>query len=206
MAAAIAAISLAAVTTTPEVRTIALQSHLCAMIVLEALLVAVPLLALAALPPRATPKSSAKQTFWSVVVVIAVGLNSALLMTLHLPAVHDRGASLTALPASVIPLTAAVGTAYWAAILLTVGRAPHSLRRGALIVGQEVAAVLGLAALIWPPTTMGGSGVLGLSSTLDQRLGGLVMLITCAAVALPMLKRLDAQTPSQQLRTEHDVH
>jgi hypothetical protein len=32
------------------------------------------------------------------------------------------------------------------------------------------------------------------------------MIVTCAAVALPLLKRLDARRESPETRTEHNVH
>ena len=49
-------------------------------------------------------------------------------------------------------LVLAVGIAYWSAILVTAGRVRPALRRGALIVGQEVGAILGLATLMGPAT------------------------------------------------------
>ena len=49
---------------------------------------------------------------------------------------------------------------------------------------------------------MNHTTLLGLSASLDQRLGGALMLVTCAAVTLPLAKRLERQ----QLRTESDVH
>jgi cytochrome c oxidase assembly factor CtaG len=170
------------------VRTIAVQSHVIGMAALEVLFVAVPLLLIAALPRQTS--AAGRSPLWTGWVILAVLLNSALLIALHLPAVHDRGMQLGTVPLWLGLLVLAVGIAYWSAILVTAGRVGPALRRGALIVGQEVGAILGLATL------------LGTGHDLDQRLGGAVMLATCAAVTLPLAKRLE----KQQLRTESDVH
>lgn len=169
------------------VRTMAVQSHVIGMAALEVLFVAVPLLLIAALPRQTS--EAGRSPLWTGLVILAVLLNSALLITLHLPAVHDRGMQLGTVPLWLGLLVLAVGIAYWSAILVAV-RVRPALRRGALIVGQEVGAILGLATL------------LGTGHDLDQRLGGAVMLATCAAVTLPFAERLD----KQQLRTESDVH
>jgi len=184
------------------VRSLAVHSHLVAMAALEALLVAVPLLLIASLPRRAPDTGARRSLAWTVWVVVAVILNSALLIALHLPAVHNRGADLDMLPLWLALLIVVVGLAYWGAILLTTRGVRPALRRGALIVGQEVAAILGLATLIGPNPHMNHAGALGLSANLDQRLGGMLMLVTCAAVTLPLANRLERQ----QLRTEPNVH
>ncbi len=185
-----------------SVRMVAVQSHVAGMAALEALMVAVPLLLVAVLPGRAVGNGPGRSPVWTAWVVLAVICNCALLIALHLPAVHDRGARLAAVPLWLALLVVAVGLNYWAAILITARRVEPGLRRGALIVGQEVGAILGLAILLGPGTRMHHTTVLGLPASLDQRLGGALMLMTCAAVTLPLLKRLE----SQQLRTERDVH
>ena len=200
--ALLAAAGLLLLATSEPVRGIALQSHLAAMAALEVLLVAAPLLLIAAVRrdhPAADPERTGP---WAMFVITAVTLNSALLIALHLPIVHDRGAAITAVPQWLTLVVAAIGLSYWAAILITAGRVKPALRRGALIVGQEVAAILGLAALLGGHPHMNHTTLLGLSASLDQRLGGALMLVTCAAVTLPLAKRLERQ----QLRTESDVH
>lgn len=197
--AVIAAAGLIEVCVSDEVRVMAIASHLVAMAALEGLLVAAPLLLVAALPRRSRPAVS---SLWTAGVVVAVMLNSALLIALHLPAVHDRGMDLASVPLWLTGLALVIGLGYWAAILLTAGRVRSAVRRGALVIGQEVAAILGLAALIRPSPAMRHADPLGLSPVTDQRVGGLLMLITCAAVTLPLAKRLEAQ----QLRSECNVH
>ena len=198
VAAVLAAAGLVGIGASDEVRTLSLQSHLVAMATLEALLVAAPLLLLAAVPPRSGAVRS-RSPIWTAPVVSAVAINSALLIALHLPAVHDRGMDLATVPLWLAAVVVVCGLGYWAAILLT-AVAP-GLRRGALVVGQEVAAIMGLAALIHP-TPMRHTNALGLSPDLDGRLGGILMLVTCAAVTLPLAKRLTPQQPG----TEHHVH
>ncbi|HET7741989.1 MAG TPA: hypothetical protein VFL67_15190, partial [Mycobacterium sp.] len=164
------------------VRMLALQSHLSGMAVLEALLVGVPLLLVSAW--RAPTRHRGQSSLWTMWVIAFAGLSSALLIALHLPGLHDRGAELDLLPVWLPILIVSIGTGYWTAILGTAGSVRPALRRGALVIGQEVAVILGLAALIAPSPP-----------SLDQRLGGLLMISTCAAVTLPLLKRL-----------EHDDH
>jgi hypothetical protein len=173
------------------------------MAVLEVLLVGVPLLLLSGWTPltgRGRPISS---TAWVVCVAV---LYSLLLVTLHLPSIHDRGASMDLLPWWLPMLVVITGIGYWTAILTTAGSVRLAVRRGALVIAQEVAFVLGLAALIAPSPAMQHTNLLGLSPTMDHRMGGLLMIVTCAAVALPLLKRLDARRESPETRTEHNVH
>ncbi|MGV0643957.1 cytochrome c oxidase assembly protein [Mycolicibacterium sp. XJ2546] len=186
------------------VRAIALQSHLVGMVVLEALLVAVPLLLISTRRPRpaTAPTRSAS---WTSLVVVAVVLNSALLIGSHLPGVHSKAMALTAVPLWLIVLVIGVGTTYWAAILLTAGRVTTAVRLRALLIGQEVAAILGLAAVILPSPIMADHTVIGLSGITDQRLGGVVMLVTCAAVALPLARRLQPRQPAQHPEARRNV-
>lgn len=179
------------------VRTAALQSHLIGMAALEALLVGVPLLLVSAWRAPATHRRHANP--WTVSVLGCTGLYGAALIALHLPTVHDRGAQLGVLPSWLPILIALIGTGYWTAILSTAIR--PAVRRGALIIGQEIAAILGLAALIAPSSGMQHPNLLGLSSTVDHRLGGLLMIAACAAVMLPLLKRID-----HPLGSEPNVH
>jgi hypothetical protein len=206
VAALLTAAGLIGLATSDTVRGMALQSHLIAMAALEALLVAVPLLLIGGVrrnQPAARPGHAGP---WTVCVILAGALDSALLITLHLPAVHGRGAHLDLVPLWLPFLVLLIGLSYWAAILLTAGRAGPAVRRGALIIGQEVAAILGLAALLRPSPYMLHSNPFGLSTSVDQRLGGLLMLIACAAVTLPLAKRLNGAQAPQQLRTELNVH
>lgn len=174
-------------------RTAAVHSHLVAMAVLEALLVAVPLLLIAALRQDEPTARSGHSRSWTAWMIIAVTLNSVLLISLHLPAVHGHADQLGVVPLWLTLLVGVVGLSYWAAILITTGRVAPALRRGALIIGQEVAAILGLAALLRPFPHMQHSTPLDLSPAMDQRLGGILMLVTCAAVTLPIAKRLEQQ-------------
>jgi cytochrome c oxidase assembly factor CtaG len=200
--AILAAAGLAGIGTSETVRVMALHSHLVGMAALEALLVGVPLLLVATVrqdPHTAGAGHSRICTAW---VLIAVALNSALLIGLHLPPVHNRGAHLDIVPLWLTLFVVATGLAYWGAILLTAGRVGPAWRRGALIIGQEVAAVLGLAAVLRPSPHTHHCNALGLSPTMDQRLGGVLMLVACAVVTLPLAKRSELQ----RLRTERDVH
>ncbi len=198
--AILAAAGLTGIGTSATVRVMALHSHLVGMAALEALLVGVPLLLVATV--RRERAASRHSRIWTAGVLVAVALNSALLIGLHLPAVHDHGAHLDIVPLWLTLLVVATGLGYWGAILLTAGRVGPAWRRGALIIGQEVAAILGLAAVLRPSAHTQHGGVLGLSPAVDQRLGGVLMLVACAAVTLPLAKRLEPQ----YLRTERDVH
>lgn len=191
--AVLAAIGLVCLGVSEPVRVLALHSHLIRMAALEVLLVGVPLLLVSAW--RAPTAHRRHSSLWTLWVIAFAGLNSALLIALHLPGLHDRGAELGLLPVWLPILIVSIGTGYWTAVLGTAGRVRPAPRRAALVIGQEIAAVLGLAALVAPsPPTM------------DQRLGGLLMIITCAAVTLPLLKRLDTPQDPRRLRMEHDVH
>lgn len=202
LAAILAAAGLVGLGASEAVRMLAVHSHVAGMAALEALFVAVPLLLIAALPRRAMNTGSGRSPAWAAWVVVAVVLNSALLIVLHLPAVHDRAAHLDMVPLWLALLIVAVGSGYWSAILVTAGRVRPALRRGALVVGQEVGAILGLAAMLGSDPHLHHPTTLGLPASLDHRLGGALMLLTCAAVTLPLAKKLERQ----QLRTERDVH
>lgn len=199
--ALLGAAGLIGVGSSEAVRVTAAHSHLVAMAALEALLVAVPLLLIASVR-REQPTADVRRTWpWSVWVLIAIVLNSALLIGLHLPLVHQHSAQTGIVPLWLPAVVVLTGVGYWAAVLVTGGRVSSALRRSALIIGQEVAAILGLAALIRPSPHLHHTNPLGLSPVIDQRLGGFLMLIACAAVTLPLTKRIQ----QQQLRTEHHV-
>ena len=204
--AMLSGIALLGVTALEPVRAMALQSHLVAMAALEAVLVAAPLLIIAALGRNRARSGSPRSRAWAVCVVIAVAVNSSLLIALHLPNVHGKATSLDAVPLWLPGLAVLIGLGYWAAVLLTAGRVAPALRRGALIVGQEVAMILGLAALFLPSPYMNHANPLGLSSTMDQRLGGVLMVLTCAAVAFPLVRKLDERAATHPFETENHVH
>lgn len=202
--AVLSVFGLVAVAGSEPVRVIALRSHLVGMVVLEILLVAVPLLLIATRQDRPTTVPT-RSPVWLVLVAGAVVGYSALLIGLHLPGVHNNATALRGVPLWLVALTLGAGTAYWAAILRTAGRVKTAARLRALIVGQEVAAILGLAAVILPSPNMAHDSVLGLSGVTDQRLGGVVMLLTCAAVTLPLARRLQPSQPGPGPRTERHV-
>ncbi len=204
--AVLGAVGLVGVATSDPVRTMSLQSHVVAMAALEALLVAAPLLAVTARRREQKPAAVSRSGLWTAGIVVAVMLNSVFLVALHLPGIHSRAADLTAAPLWLAGVAVFVGSSFWAAILLTGRHVDASRRRHALIVGQEVAMILGLAALFAPSPYMHHADPLGLSTITDQRLGGALMVLTCAAVTLPLARRLQHQQPAQPLRTEPHVH
>jgi len=108
----------------------------------------------------------------------------------HLPSVHHGGMEIAEIPLWVPAVLALVGVAYWAAILRTEGRVALKVRRAALLGAQELAAFVGLLAIFGAWAPMDDESPLGISPTWDQRLGGLLMMATCAAVAIPIARRL----------------
>jgi hypothetical protein len=174
----------------PAIRVLATRSHLMAMVELELVLVIVPLLVLAAANPRAERLSARRSRKSTVFTVVAALLYSALLIVIHLPAVHNRGAELDAVPLWVVALALAIGMAYWPAVLRTAGRVPTQIRRAALFGTQEVAAFIGLLSLFGAWGAMAHSSPLGISMVWDQRLGGVFMMATCAAVTIPIARRI----------------
>ncbi|MGV0577880.1 hypothetical protein ABQE57_00855 [Mycolicibacterium elephantis] len=203
VSAVLTAVGLVAVAGSQPARVIALQSHLVGMLMLEAVLVAVPLLLLSTrqIRPATAPVRS---PVWVVLVAGAVAGYSALLIALHLPSVHGA-TGLRGVPLWLVALTLGVGIAYWAAILLTAGRVTTKVRLRALLLGQEVGAVLGLAAVILPLPIMVHDNVFGLSGVTDQRLGGVVMLLTCAAVTLPLARHIQRSQAGPNSRTDCNV-
>jgi hypothetical protein len=190
LAAVPAATGAAVLAASPAVRVLATQSHLIAMVELELVLVIVPLLVLVAANPRAERLSARGSRTSTVFTVVAALLYSALLIVIHLPAVHSRGAELDAVPLWVVALALAIGMAYWPAVLRTAGRVPTQIRRAALFGAQEVAAFIGLLSLFGAWGAMAHSSPLGISMVWDQRLGGVFMMATCAAVTIPIARRI----------------
>jgi cytochrome c oxidase assembly factor CtaG len=166
----------------------------------------VPLLLVTALGNRLPTKGSGHSLTWTAAVIIAVALNSALLIAVHLPGVRGHAAHLGIVPMWLPAVVVTIGLGYWAAVVLSAGRLPSSVRRAGLIVGQEVAAILGLAALLRPDSHMHGHTAFGLPASMDQRLGGLLMLAACAAVTLPLANRLTQQQAIRQTRMERHVN
>jgi hypothetical protein len=70
----------------------------------------------------------------------------------------------------------ALGVAYWCGVLCTADRITTRARRMLLLGAQEVAALIGLLSLF--------------GATWDQRLGGLLMMATCAAVTVPLARNI----------------
>jgi len=190
VAAAPAAAGAAVLAASPAVRVLANQSHLIAMVELELVLVIVPLLVLAAANPRGERLSARRSRNWTMFTVVAALLYSVLLIVIHLPAVHSRSAELDSVPLWVVALALAIGMAYWPAVLRTVGRVPTQIRRAALFGAQEVAAFIGLLSLFGAWGAMAHSSPLGISMVWDQRLGGVFMMATCAAVTIPIASRI----------------
>lgn len=204
--AVLTAVGLMCVVVSEPVRVLALQSHLVAMAVLEVLLVAVPLLLLAARRRTGVTPRPERSGAWAAGLITATTVYGCFLVALHLPGIHHRAGGLTMVPLWLAASAVAIGMTYWAAILLTAGHVRPSTRRTALIIGQEVGVIIGLAALFVPSPFLDHTSPLGLSSTTDQRLGGALMVLTCAAVTLPLVRRLERQEAAQRFRTEHHVH
>jgi hypothetical protein len=187
--ALLAALAVTVLAASPAMRMLATQSHLIAMVALELLLVIVPLLVLSALPTFPDRRVTGSGG-WTVLAVAAALLYSALLIVIHIPAVHRRGAELGSAPLWMALVALVIGVGYWMAVLRTDGRVPVRVRRAVLIGAQEVAAFIGLLSLFGAWGAMDHDSPLGLSAAWDQRLGGVFMIATCAAVAIPTLQRI----------------
>ena len=189
--AMLAAIAVAVFASSPAVRLLATQSHLVAMVALDLLLVLAPLLALAALKrigdTRAPQRSCG--VGWTVFTLGAALIYAALLVVVHIPAIHHRGMELGSVPLWITTVVPVIGIGFWFGVLRTNGLVPTNVRRAALLGAQEVAAFIGLLSLLG---AWGGAhdSPLGLTASWDQRLGGIVMMATCAVVAIPIVRRL----------------
>jgi hypothetical protein len=190
--AVLAALGLLGAVSSAPVRTLALHSHLVAMAALEILLVAVPLLLFAAARHAKVPPLPGRSSTWTLALVAVAALYGLLFVLVHLPAVHRSSSGMSTVPLWAVALAGVIGVAYWVAILSSAGRVTLAVRRTALLLSQEVAAIIALATLLF-------------STTADQLLGAALMLITCAAVTLPLLRRFDKQAAAQHLRLESHV-
>jgi len=191
-AAALAGVGLIVVAASLPMRTLATDSHLVAMFVLELLLVIAPLMLIAALPGSVARRRGVahRRNRWWTSYTAATGLfYSALVIWLHTPAVHHRADGNPA-PLWLAGVTLAIGLCYWSAVVRPPGAVSLAVRRAVLIGAQEVAAFVGLLSLCG---AWGGSAhhsALGIPALWDQRLGGALMIATCAAVSLPLLSKL----------------
>lgn len=185
----IAVAGLFAVAVTPTVRTLAAGSHLVLMILLEVAATAIPLMiVLAWRRPPPAEAASARRWPYALMFVGTIAYVT-LLIAIHLPVVNNSILAGAALPWWAVALAVVIGTGYWSAVLRS--SAPTGLRRASLLIGQEVAAMIGLVTLLGGgPVTATGATALGVPVGWDHRLGGAVMLATCAAVSMPMLRRL----------------
>lgn len=192
VAAVLAAAGLVVLATSPAVRVLAARSHLVAMMALESLLVIAPLLVLAA-HPRPENRSGGSSRTATVAAVATALLYAGLLMFIHLPAVHARSASLGSVPLWVPVVALVIGIAYWSTVLGFAGRVSTRIRLATLIGAQEVAAFIGLLSLFGAWGTMAPMAhinPLGISMAWDQRVGGALMLATCAVVTIPITRRI----------------
>jgi hypothetical protein len=187
--AVICAVALLTCAVSQPVRVLATRSHLIAMVVLESLMVLIPLLVLTALPrPSKTRRSSARA--WLSLTVGSALAYAALLVALHIPAVHRRGVELGAVPAWVALAAEVIGVGYWFGVLNTGTLVSVRVRRAALLGAQEVAAFIGLLSLCAAWGSAHHHSPVGIPAVWDQVLGGLVMMATCAAVAIPLARRM----------------
>jgi hypothetical protein len=159
------------------------------MVVLELLMVLIPLLILNALPRPSETRPTGGCASLSLTVGSALAY-SALLIALHIPAVHHRGVELGAVPAWVALAAMVIGVGYWFGVLNTNAVVSVRVRRAALLGAQEVAAFIGLLSLFAAWGTAHHHSPVGIPAVWDQVLGGLVMMATCAAVAIPLARRM----------------
>ncbi|SOX56925.1 hypothetical protein MAAFP003_5637, partial [Mycobacterium ahvazicum] len=87
-----------------------------------------------------------------------------------------------------------IGIAYWFVVLRTAAVLPLKIRRISLLAAQEIAALVGLLSVFGAWGGPGAAGPLKISVAWDQALGGLVMLVTCAAVAIPISQALHTES------------
>jgi hypothetical protein len=182
----------------PNVRTLAVGSHLVMMVLLEVAVTAIPLMIVLAWrrPLRGEIASAGRwHHIWILACTVAY---VALLIAVHLPVIRDVVLEGAPLPSWAVVMAVGVGTAYWSAVL----RSPvaAALRRAALVIGQEVAAMIGLVTVLGGGAAMGTAGS-GALAGWDHRLGGAVMLTACAAVSVPMLRKLSRDASE---RGRHD--
>jgi hypothetical protein len=173
------------------VRTLAAQSHLIGMIALEVLLVLVPLSVLMALPHAAdTGSPGCRRAGWMLLTGGSALAYAALLIAIHVPGVHHHGGAGNVAPLWLAITAPMIGVGYWFGILRTAAVLPLRARRASLIAVQEIAALVGLLSLFSAWGGVGHAGPLGIPAAWDRALGGLVMMVTCAAVAIPIVRRM----------------
>jgi hypothetical protein len=173
------------------VRTLAAQSHLVAMIVLEVLLILVPLSILTALPHAADTGSTGNlRAGWMLLAGGSALAYAVLLIAIHLPGVHHHGGAGNVVPLWPAIAAPMIGIGYWFGVLRTAAVLSLRTRRASLFAVQEIAALVGLLSVFSAWGSPGHGGPLGISAAWDQALGGLVMMATCAAVAIPIAGRM----------------
>jgi cytochrome c oxidase assembly factor CtaG len=191
VAAILAAVTVTMLAASTPVRMLAAQSHLIAMVALEVLMVVVPLLVVTILPRLdGMQRVSRRRGGWTCLTVGSAVVYAAALIAIHLPAVHHRLADTGSAPVWVVLVAPLIGIGYWFGVLRTQAVVPVRTRRAVLLGAQEVAAFIGLLSVFGAWSTAAHHSSLGISAAWDQRLGGVFMMVTCAAVAIPIARRL----------------
>jgi hypothetical protein len=189
VAAVVGAIAVTICLTSYPMRTLAAQSHLVAMIVLEVLLVLVPLSILTALPHAAeTGSTGNRRAGWLLLAGGSALAYAVLLIAIHVPGVHHHAGTGNVVPLWLAIAAPMIGIGYWFGVLQTAAVLSLRTRRASLFAVQEIAALVGLLSLLSAWGSPGHAGPLGISAAWDQALGGLVMMATCAAVAIPIAR------------------
>jgi hypothetical protein len=195
VAAVVGAIAVTVCLASYPVRTLAAQSHLVAMIVLEVLLVLVPLSILTALPHAAdTGSIGNRRAGWMMLAGGSAFAYAVLLIAVHVPGVHHHGGAGDVVPLWPAIAAPMIGIGYWFGVLRTAAVLSLRTRRASLFAVQEIAALVGLLSLFSAWGNPGRAGPLGISAACDQALGGLVMMATCAAVAIPIARGTRSET------------
>lgn len=189
LAAVVCAIAITTCAASQPARVLAAQSHLVAMVVLELLMVLTPLLVVTVLPRPTDTRPTSRRGWLSLAVGSALAY-SGLLIVLHIPAVHHRGVELGAAPVWLALAAPLIGIGYWFGVLNTTAVVSEKARRASLLGAQEVAAFIGLLTLFAAWGIADHHSPLGIPPVWDQILGGLVMMATCAAVAIPLARRM----------------
>jgi hypothetical protein len=191
VAAGVLAVAITMLTASPPVRTLAAQSHLIAMVALEVLMVVVPLLVVTMLPRlESTQRVGRRRGGWTWLAVGTAVVYATALIAIHLPAVHRGLAATGSAPVWVVAVAVLIGIAYWFGVLRTAAVVPLRTRRAALFGAQEIAAFVGLLSVFGAWSAAAHRSSLGMSADWDQRLGGVFMILMCAAVAVPIARRL----------------
>jgi hypothetical protein len=188
-AAVVGAVAVTICVASHPMRMIAAQSHLLAMVALEVLLVLVPLLVLQMLPQAAYTKSTRKRLAgWMLLAGGSALASAVLLIAIHAPGAHHHGGAGNLVPLWLPIAAPIIGTGYWFGVLRTAAVLPLWIRRASLLAVQEIAALLGLVSVFSAWSGAADTSPIGISAGWDQALGGLVMMVTCAAVTIPILR------------------